>query len=191
MSRRALPALRALSVLALAALVAAGCTRGSTSSRPPIHLNPNMDDQPKYRAQAESDFFYDGAAMRPPIAGTVARGELALGGSFASGRDEGGFFIASPVEADERVLTRGEERYGIFCTPCHGDNGSSKGVLFERSGIESADLRDPRLVSMSDGEIFETLTHGLGLMPGYAYQIPAADRWAIIAHVRRLQQEAP
>jgi len=178
--------------LALALAAAGGC-RGCTSSRPPIHLNPNMDRQPKAIAQSASDFFADGAAMRRPVEGTVARGSLrpdenpALWrGVDAAGQPLG----SSPVEVDEALLARGRERYGIFCAPCHGDNGKGRGVLFERAGVQSGDLvGDERIRGLSDGELFGVITNGIGLMPGYAYQVPAPDRWAIIAAVRELQAE--
>lgn len=176
-------------VLFLALLVASvllvGCMRGSTSSRPPIHPNPNMDHQPKYRAQAESAFFYDGATMRPPVEGTVARGELFEDTALYEGKDEAGDFVtAIPVAVD---VERGRERYEIYCTPCHGATGNGRGVLWERAQIESRDLHEERLVAAPDGQLFDVVTNGLGLMQGYRYPIPAKDRWAIIAYVRELQ----
>ncbi len=169
-------------------LSSAGCMRGCTSPRPPIHPNPNMDLQPKYRAQAESDFFYDGASMRPPVDGTVARGELRVDRAFYEGKDAAGAYVANPVPVDGALVDRGRERYAIYCTPCHGENGNGKGVLWERAQVESADLHEPRLIAAPDGELFDTITNGLGLMSGYAYPIPPHDRWAIIAYVRTLQQ---
>ncbi len=186
---------RALRLAALAALLAAaaGC-RGQTSSRPPIHLNPNMDRQPKQLAQSASDFFADGAAMRRPVEGTVARGALAAEEDPAlwRGVDAAGQpLAASPLVAGEALLVRGRERYGIYCAPCHGDNGKGRGVLFERAGVASGDLvGDARIRGLSDGELFGVITNGVGLMPGYAYQVPPPDRWAIIARVQELQAGA-
>lgn len=184
---------RALRLAALAALIATlgGC-RGCTSSRPPFHLNPNMDDQPKYRAQAESAFFSDGATMRVPVEGTVARGELRADDALYRGVDEAGRPLASsPLAASEALLARGRERYGIYCAPCHGDNGKGRGMLFERAGVQSGDMiADERIRGLSEGELFKVITEGVGLMPGYAYQVPPEDRWAIIAHVRALQEGA-
>jgi mono/diheme cytochrome c family protein len=181
---------RALRLFALAALVATlgGC-RGCASSRPPLHLNPNMDRQPKYLPQAESAFFADGATMRRPVEGTVARGELFDDAALWRGVDEAGQpLAASPVAAGDAVLARSRERYGIYCAPCHGDNGKGRGMLFERSGVQSGDMiGDERIRGLSDGELFKVITEGVGLMPGYAYQVPPADRWAIVAHVRVLQ----
>lgn len=185
-----LPTLRLL-LTALLLLTLGGCMRGCTSPRPPLHVVPNMDDQPKYRAQEASDFFYDGATMRPPLEGTVARGELFEDTALHTGRDEAGNFVATiPFPVDEDVLARGEERYGIYCAPCHSDRGDGRGMLFERSQIQSADLHEQRFHTMPDGQIFDTVTNGLGLMQGYRYPIPARDRWAIIAYVRELQRSA-
>ncbi len=177
-----------LFVVALILLATSGCVmRGCTSSRPPIHPNPNMDQQPKYRAQASSPFFYDGATMRPEVPGTVARFELFADPAVTTGRNAAGSFVASsPVAVD---LARGEERYAIYCAPCHAERGDGKGILWDRAQIASADLREERIRAMPDGQIFETITNGLGLMSGYKYPIPPDDRWAIIAYVRQLQQE--
>lgn len=192
------PRLR-LAATGLCLLVLGGCARGCTSTRPPIHLNPNMDTQPKLAPQAASDFFYDGAAMRPPIEGTVALGDAVEVGPFESGRagdaPDAPFVAAIPAAAAEAfdvpLAVRGEDRYGIFCTPCHGDRGDGQGMLRQRAGVASADFRIERLRSAPDGQLYDTITHGVGLMPGYAAQIPVADRWAIVAHVRAIQAASP
>lgn len=175
-------------------LVLSGCTRGSTSSRPPIHPNPNMDSQPKYRAQASSAFFYDGATMRPPVEGTVARGEMREDLTFFEGKDEAGVHLAANPhtagksgEELEAILARGHERYEIYCTVCHASNGNGRGALFDKAQIEAGDLSQERLVDAPDGELFDVVTNGLGLMQGYRYPIPTEDRWAIIAYVREIQ----
>jgi mono/diheme cytochrome c family protein len=173
------------------ALLLAGC-RGCPSSRPPIHLNPNMDNQPKLLPQAASDFFADGAAMRRPVEGTVAQGELRADRALYEGRDAGGGFVAtSPIAADDRVLRRGEQRYGIYCGPCHGPAADGKGMLFQRAKVTSADLLSARLRAMPDGQLYDVVTHGVGLMPAYGAQVPVEDRWAIVAFLRRLQAETP
>ena len=181
-----------LFALAVVLIGFSGCMRGCTSPYPPIHPNPNMDLQPKYKAQAASAFFYDGATMRHQVEGTVARGELFEDTAFYEGRDESGAHVLTiPMAVDAEVLARGEERYGIYCQPCHGAKGNGRGMLYTRSGVESADLLEPRLVEMPVGEVFDTVTNGLGLMSGYRYPIPAGDRWAIIAYVRQEMQGAP
>ncbi len=179
-----------LKLIAMAAVLVtvSGCVRGCTSSRPPIHLNPNMDQQPKYRPQSASAFFSDGATMQLPVEGTVARGELREDVAFYEGRDEDGNHVATnPLTIDEAVLERGRERYEIYCTPCHAANGNGKGMLWDKAQIQAGDLSQERLVQAPDGELFDVTTNGLGLMQGYRYPIPAEDRWAIIAHVREIQ----
>jgi mono/diheme cytochrome c family protein len=174
------------------ALLVVGCLRGSPSERPPIHLNPNMDDQPKYLPQSESAFFADGRTMRPAVPGTVARGELAADTAYHQGRVGEALVRGIPLPAvDDAVLRRGAERYAIFCGPCHGERGDGKGMLFVRSQVQSANLAEERIVAMPDGQLFETISRGFGLMPAYGHQIPVADRWAIVAHVRVLQDVEP
>lgn len=176
-------------LVALALLATTACTRGSTSDNPPIHLNPNMDDQPRYEAQASSDFFYDGAAMRTPVAGTVARGSLVENAALVTGMAGGAPVDASPIPVDEDLLARGGERYAIYCGPCHAQNGNGQSMLRERSGVATTDLTQDRLLTVGDGYLFDVVTNGFGLMPGYAYPIPPEDRWAIVAWVRKLQAE--
>lgn len=180
-------------VLAVATvLVLGGCTRGSTSSRPPIHLNPNMDQQPKARAQEASEFFYDGASMRRPVEGTVARGSLERTDAFHTGKTpDGAWLTSNPLTLDDAVLARGAERYRIYCNVCHGERGDGQSVMRQRTGLNTADLLQVRLREAPVGQLFDVVTHGLGLMKGYAYPIPSRDRWAILAHVRRLQAENP
>lgn len=183
-----MPERRLLRAVGLLALGAAGC-RGWTSSRPPIHPNPSMYHQQKYRAQAESAFFYDGAAMRPPVPGTVARGELREDRAFYEGKDAAGKdLVHSPVEATPEVLARGAERFRIYCAPCHDARGDGKGI-FAQQGLPTASLHIDRLRTADDGYLFGVITEGRGLMPSYRWPIPPADRWAIIAHVRQLQRE--
>jgi mono/diheme cytochrome c family protein len=176
--------------LALVALGLTGCVRGCPSSKPPIHINPNMDYQPKYQPFEASRFFYDGKAMREPVPGTVARGDTWPQDAFHTGKDESGAFVhTSPVEPEDAVLARGAERFAIYCSPCHDIRGNGRGVLYERGKVPTPSLHDERIRGLADGEIFDVITQGKGLMPSYGYPIPPADRWAILAHVRRLQRE--
>ncbi|MGH9380846.1 MAG: c-type cytochrome [Thermoanaerobaculia bacterium] len=183
---------RFLGVILCAALAAAACTREHTFEKPPVHVNPNMDLQEKAVAQGASDFFADGKVMRPKLAGTVAREDPIDDGGLAAGVDAtGAHLTTSPVPVDEATLARGEERYGIYCSPCHGARGDGQGMLTQRAGVAVTSLLDPRLVATPDGQIVEVIDRGLGLMPSYRSQVPPADRWAIVAHIRRLQAAAP
>ncbi len=176
--------------LALTSLVAGGCARGCTSSRPPIHLNPSMDDQPKVRPQTASTFFYDGASMRQPVPGTVPIGGLKEDAAFFTGKGADGQFVATiPMAADEALLERGHQRYVIYCQPCHDARGDGKGILFQRGSVPTATFHQEKILKYPDGQIFDVITNGMGLMPAYRWPILPADRWAIIAYVRELQRE--
>ena len=177
--------------LALTSIVAlTGCARGCTSSRPPIHLNPSMDKQPKVRPQTASTFFFDGQSMRQPVPGTVAIGGLKEDVAFFTGKGADGQFVATiPVPVDEAVVERGRQRYGIYCQPCHDARGDGRGILFQRGNVPTATFHQEKILKYADGQIFDVITNGSGLMPAYRWPIPPADRWAIVAHVRGLQRD--
>jgi mono/diheme cytochrome c family protein len=167
-----------------------GCARGCTSSRPPIHLNPSMDDQQKVRAQTASEFFYNGASMREPVPGTVAIGGLQENVAFFTGKGADGQFVAtSPVPVDEALVERGRQRYTIYCQPCHDARGDGKGILFQRGNVPTANLHQERIVNLPDGQLFDVITNGQGLMSGYRWPVPPADRWAIVAYVREIERK--
>jgi hypothetical protein len=175
--------------LAVLALALGGCVRGCPSSRPPIHPNPNMDYQPRYDPQAESDFFYNGSAMRLPVAGTVARGELIEDWEFETGKDAAGEFISTiPLPVDEALLARGEERYDIYCTPCHDKRGNGTGILAEYGAVPTATFHDEQRRGYAAGRVFDVATNGFGLMKGYRWPVGTHDRWAIVAYVQDMQQ---
>jgi mono/diheme cytochrome c family protein len=184
-ARRALGAVAFTSVVALT-----GCARGCTSSRPPIHLNPSMDDQPKVLAQTASEFFYDGSSMRQPVPGTVPIGELREDSAYFTGKGADGQFIPSiPVPVDDALVERGHQRYAIYCQPCHDARGDGKGILFQRGNVPTASFHSEKILKYTDGQIFDVITNGAGLMPGYRWPIPPSDRWAIIAYVRQLERQ--
>jgi len=182
---------RAFGAFALAYVVAlAGCARGCTSSSPPIHLNPSMDDQPKVLAQTSSNFFYNGSAMRDPVPGTIAIGELKEDSAFFTGKGADGQFVAtSPVPVNDALVARGHDRFRIYCQPCHDARGDGKGILFQRANVPTASLHQEKVLKYADGQIFDVITNGAGLMSGYKWPIPPADRWAIIAYVRELEKQ--
>ena len=180
-----------LGALALTSLVAlTGCARGCPSSRPPIHINPSMDDQPKVLPQTASTFFYDGASMRQPVPGTVPIGGLKEDTAFFTGKGADGKFVATiPVTVDEALRERGRQRYGIYCQPCHDARGDGKGILFQRANVATPTFHQERILKHPDGFIFDIITNGMALMPSYRWAIPPADRWAIVAHVRELERK--
>lgn len=181
-------ALRILAVVSLAGVT--GCARGCTSSRPPIHLNPSMFDQPKALPQTASDFFYNGASMRDPVPGTVALDGLKEDAPFFTGKGTDGTFVATvPVPVNDALVARGHDRYHIYCEPCHDARGDGKGILFQRANVPTASFHQEKILKYPDGQIFDVITNGQGLMPSYRWPIAVADRWAIIAYVRDLEKK--
>ncbi len=177
----------------------AGC-RGEPSDAAPVVPIRNMYDQPRYDPQQRSRFFRDQRTMRPLVAGTVAR-EMEASIPTATGRtaDNTAWLPAVPEEYEQRAggaeafLKRGQERYEISCTPCHGSSGNGKGMVAQRASelgygtLAPPDFRDERLRHIPDGQLFATISNGIRNMPPYAHSISVADRWAIVRYVRALQ----
>lgn len=181
--------------LALVPLALVLRARTATSAQPRVHVVPDMDDQPKFRAQATNPMFADGRAMRPPVAGTVARGELQADDAFERGRVAGEWVTAFPVAVSEQNIRRGQERYDVFCAPCHGLSGYGDGIVSRRADRLQEGTWTPPSSFHTDlvrgrpvGHLFNTITNGVRHMPPYAAQVPVGDRWAIVAYVRALQR---
>jgi mono/diheme cytochrome c family protein len=164
-----------------------GC-RGQTSDQPPIHPLREMDRNPKYKPEAESHWFPDGRTMRTPPPGTIARGQLKEDDAFYRGVDAKTQKPLSkmPIELTAAVIRRGQERFNIYCTPCHDKTGSGHGLVVQHGFPPPIDLTSDRVRNMPDGEIFQTITHGVRNMPGYGLQVAEQDRWAIISFLRVL-----
>jgi mono/diheme cytochrome c family protein len=153
-----------------------------------------MFNQPKVKPLARSDFFEDGQAARPPVEGTVARGELRADRIVYTGIGPDGKFVAAlPVPLTRALVLRGRERFDIFCSPCHGRVGDGRGMIVERGFKRPPSYHIDRLRAQPIGYFFDVITNGFGQMSSYAAQVPPADRWAIAAYVRTLQlsQHAP
>ena len=179
-----------LGAVVLSTVFLTGCVRGCTSSRAPIHPNPSMDNQPKVRAQSASTFFFDGSSMRQPVPGTVAIDGLREDTAFFTGKGADGQFVTTnPVTVDDAVLERGKQRYTIYCQPCHDARGDGKGILFQRGNVPTATFHQEKLLKYSDGQLFDVMSNGQGLMPAYKWPIPPSDRWAIIAYIRGMQRD--
>ena len=148
----------------------------------------DMHVQPKQNPLSRSDFFPDQRSERPPIEGTVARGELHADTYFYTGKigSTPGDFMPFPVTKE--VLQRGRERYNIYCSPCHSLLGDGKGFVASRGFSQMPpSYHIPRLQKAPLGYFFDVMTHGYGIMPDYGSQIPAQDRWSIVAYIRALQ----
>lgn len=186
-------------LLAACCLLASGCG-----------VRFDMQDQPRYKAYKQSDFFADGRASRDQPAGTVARGFLKDNKAFYTGKIDnpdpnvqvqtttdatGNTLVSSfpndidefPVPVTKALVDRGQERYNIFCIVCHGPVGNGDGMVVRRGFSPPPTYHDDRLRKAPVGHFFDVISNGWGKMNGYGAQIPAADRWAIVAYIRALQ----
>ena len=146
-----------------------------------------MYDQPKYKPLAESNFFADHRTSRPIPEGTVARGWLEADSRYYEGKVGDQLVSTLPMRLTRELLDRGQERYNIFCSPCHDRTGSGRGMVVRRGYQPPPSFHIERLRDAPVGHFFEVSTHGLGAMPDYAAQIPVEDRWAIAAYIKALQ----
>jgi mono/diheme cytochrome c family protein len=173
---------------------------GHLSRKPPLEVFPDMDRQAKLRPEKPFDFFTNGLSSQLPPAGTIARSapiQTANGAVYPfedspvnTGKISGttNFVEINPLAVNAALLARGREQFNIYCTPCHGALGDGNGIT-KKIGVMPAvaNLHDKRIVEMTDGEIFNTITHGKGLMGAYGPLVTAQDRWAIVAYTRALQ----
>lgn len=158
----------------LAAVCAWGC-------RLDMHL------QPKYKPDEPSSFFEDGRADRPEVAGTVARGHLQADQLLYTGRVDGKLVDQFPFPVTAKVLERGQQRFNIYCSPCHDYTGSGNGMIVQRGFPAPPTYHSDRLRQAPAGHFFEVITNGYGAMYSYAARIAPRDRWAIVAYIRALQ----
>lgn len=147
----------------------------------------DMRDQPRYEPLEESAFFADRASARPRVADTVARNQPVLDDQLHTGRVNGQVADSFPFTVTVAVLERGQERYNIFCSPCHGLVGDGKGIITEYGMPVPTSFHDPDLRAEAAGYYFTIITGGTRVMPSYASRIRPEDRWAIIAYIRALQ----
>lgn len=181
-----------------------------------VGCRSDMQDQPKMKPYRSSTFYSDGLSSRPPVEGTVARGFLKSDTEFFTGKKAGRVSAAMgpqptaanggstnsaltgaaaypddvetfPLTITKEIVIRGKERYEIFCSACHGLSGNGDGMIVRRGFRRAASFSDDRLRQAPVGHFFDAITNGWGAMPAYATQIPAEDRWAIVAYIRALQ----
>ena len=174
--------------------------QGKLSRKPPLELFPDMDRQAKLRPQEPNHFFANGISSQLPPAGTVARSEpiqTADGAVYRfedspvnTGRISGttNFVGINPLAVNLELIQHGREQFDIFCAPCHGRLGDGNGIT-KKIGVMAAvaNLHDKRIVEMTDGEIFNTVSHGKGVMGAAGPLLPTEERWAVIAYLRALQ----
>ncbi|HXV81822.1 MAG TPA: cytochrome c [Candidatus Binatia bacterium] len=146
-----------------------------------------MADQPRYEPLDKSNFFSDGRSARPLVAGTVARDQLRIDEHLYQGKQQGKLVNSFPFPVTAAVLSRGQERYNIFCSPCHDRVGTGQGMIVRRGFRAPPSLHIERLREAPAGYFFEVMTRGFGVMSDYSQQVRPEDRWAIVAYIRALQ----
>jgi hypothetical protein len=148
----------------------------------------DMHVQPRQNPLSRSDFFTDQRSERPPVEGTVARGQLHEDTYFYTGKIGNNPGDVMPFPVTREVLDRGRERYNIFCAPCHSRVGDGNGFVPSRGfARKPPSFHIVRLQKAPVGYFYDVITEGFGIMPDYASQIPPQDRWSIVAYVRALQ----
>lgn len=157
-----------------AMLVLAGCRQ-------------DMQDEPKFFPQRGTTFYADGRSVRPQVANTVARNQGAEDSYFYTGLVNAKEGDGLPIDLTADTMARGQERYNIYCTPCHSRVGNGDGMIVQRGYRPAGDFHTARLRNAPLGHFFNVITNGYGAMPDYAAQITPQDRWAIVAYIRALQ----
>jgi mono/diheme cytochrome c family protein len=148
----------------------------------------DMHDQPKYIPLRPSTFFADGRSERPLVEGTVARGHLNEDAALYHGKGADGKPVADfPFPVTKEVIQRGQQRYNIYCTPCHDGVGNGDGMIVRRGYRKPPSYHIDRLRQVPNGYIYDVITNGFGAMPDYSAQVNVNDRWAIVAYIRALQ----
>ncbi|MBK7644971.1 MAG: DUF3341 domain-containing protein [Planctomycetes bacterium] len=190
--RAALAGAGALALLPFAGIVNA---RFRDATSPAFHLIKDMDSQPRYRAQAANPYFADGRAQRPDVAGAVAFDHFLTDPKTLTGRDGENFCGTIPLPVSDQTMLRGQQRFAVYCTPCHGQAGYGDGLVAQRAAnlqepnwVPPASLHDPVVRARAVGQIFDTIRNGVRTMPAYGRQIGIEDSWAIVAYVRALQR---
>lgn len=184
-----------LFTLSLLPFACAYRARHAQSPLPRIHLLQGMDNQKRFKSQQVNPLFADSREARRPVEGTVARGHLDDDDGLSKGMRGTAFIDTFPVPVTEALLYRGQERYQIYCSPCHGLAGYGDGIVAiraersqEGTWVPPSSMHADTVLARPVGHIFNSITNGVRTMPSYASQIPLADRWAIVAYVRALQR---
>jgi mono/diheme cytochrome c family protein len=147
----------------------------------------DMHDQPRYKPFAATDFFGDGRSARPTIDDTVARGQLRLDPAHYTGKVNGKNIDYIPIKITKADVLRGQERFNIYCSPCHGRLGNGHGMIVTRGLRQPPTYMDPRLMDAPIGHFFDVMTNGYGSMYSYASRVAVDDRWRIASYIRALQ----
>jgi hypothetical protein len=152
-----------------------------------IGCRQDMHDQPKFFPQRGTTLYADGRSVRPQVANTVAREQLHQDSYFYTGMVDGKEGDGLPFAITQKVLERGQERFNIYCTPCHSRVGNGEGMIVQRGYAKAGNFHTARLEAAPLGHFFHVITNGYGAMPEYSAQVAPVDRWAIAAYIRALQ----
>lgn len=147
----------------------------------------DMHDQPRYKPLAYTTFFGDGRSARPTIDDTVARGQLHLDAARYTGKVNGKDVDYIPIQITKADVLRGQERFNIYCSPCHGRLGNGHGMIVSRGLRQPPSYLDQRLIDAPVGHFFDVMTNGYGAMYSYASRVAVDDRWRIASYIRALQ----
>lgn len=172
---------RSPTALLYAGLLCVLCLAAASACRQDMH------DQPRAEPFEESDFFGDRRSVRPAVEGTIARGHLRLDEHFYTGKIDGALATTFPATVTIEMLKRGQERYDIYCAPCHSKTGDGLGMIVQRGMRQPESFHSQRLLDVEVGHYFDVVTNGFGTMYSYEERIDPADRWAIAAYIRALQ----
>ncbi|MGD0615085.1 MAG: cytochrome c [Verrucomicrobiota bacterium] len=191
-----------LLIFAVCAITVVGIAgrRGGLTRRTPLYVFPDMRRQLKLRPQEPNGFFANGVSSQLPVPGTLARGNpiQTAGGlvypyedsAVFTGRVPGttNYVETNPLAINAQLLQRGQQRFTIYCSPCHGQEADGTGITRKIGAMAVvANLHDKRIVEMADGELLYVITNGRNLMGAYGPNVPVEDRWAIIAYLRAVQ----
>jgi mono/diheme cytochrome c family protein len=202
MPKWAVAAIAIIIALALVPFALVARARSITTTKPRLHVFSDMDNQPRFGPQQANPAFADGRAMRRPVTGTIARGDVQGDIRYERGYasedwagEEPDWVEAIPVAVDRGLLERGRARFDVFCAPCHGLDGAGRGIVSQRAEALEEGTWVPPVSFHTDsvrerppGHLFNTITNGIRTMPAYGSQVPVADRWAIAAYLRALQR---
>lgn len=177
--------------------------RSDRFEAPPVWVFPDMDIQARYEPQGKNEFFPNTMDDRPMVPGAVMRGygfeekevfsadyqwDVAKNPSMYSGmKSDGSWYVGFPIDVTPEVMATGQKKYEIYCQVCHGETGDGNGITKQYGMAATPTYHDARLRGMSEGEIFNTITHGKNLMGAYGMKLRPEERWAVIAYIRALQ----
>jgi mono/diheme cytochrome c family protein len=177
--------LSSMAVALAGLMLLTGCTRDWQSQ--PV----SMWNESRYKPLEASPFFENGSSSQLPVPGTVARGQLRLNDALYTGRTNGVLVTTFPFPINQAVLVRGQERFNVYCSPCHGRDGRGQGMIVRRGFPPPPDYRIARLRNAPVGHFYDVMTNGYGVMYSYASRVTPQDRWAIAAYIRVLQRTQP